>query len=69
MFSIFGSKPKNYENLEGNTFRTRYENTAKAELLDVRTAGEFAGGSIKGAKNLDVTSSQFQHALKTLDKE
>ena len=68
MFNIFGSKPKNYENLDGNTFRTRFQNTAKAELLDVRTAGEFAGGSIKGAKNLDVSSSQFQQALKTMDK-
>jgi rhodanese-related sulfurtransferase len=68
MFNLFGSKPKNYENLDGTTFRTRYQNTPKAELLDVRTAGEFAGGSIKGAKNLDVTSSQFQQALKTLDK-
>ncbi|NDK55641.1 rhodanese-like domain-containing protein [Pontibacter fetidus] len=69
MFNIFGSKPKNYENLDGNTFKTKYNNTLKAELLDVRTAGEFASGSIPGAKNLDVTSSQFQQALKTLDKD
>ncbi|GHA81555.1 rhodanese-like domain-containing protein [Pontibacter akesuensis] len=69
MFNIFGSKPKNYENLDGTTFRTRYQSAAKAELLDVRTADEFAGGSIKGAKNLDVSSSQFQQALKTMDKD
>ncbi|MER2999159.1 rhodanese-like domain-containing protein [Pontibacter populi] len=68
MFNIFGSKPKNYENLDGTTFKANYNKAAKAELLDVRTAGEFAGGSIKGAKNLDVTSSQFQQALKTMDK-
>lgn len=68
MFNIFGSKPKNYENLDGSTFRTRYQSASKAELLDVRTAGEFAGGSIKGAKNLDISSSQFQQALKTMDK-
>ena len=69
MFNIFGSKPKNYENLDGNTFRTKYQGSPKAELLDVRTAGEFAGGSIKGARNLDVTSAQFQQALKTMDKD
>ncbi|TXK45841.1 rhodanese-like domain-containing protein [Pontibacter qinzhouensis] len=69
MFNIFGSKPKNYDNLDGNNFRARYQNAPKAALLDVRTAGEFAGGSIKGAKNLDVTSSQFQQALKTMDKD
>ncbi|MBC5994376.1 rhodanese-like domain-containing protein [Pontibacter cellulosilyticus] len=69
MFNIFKSAPKNYEDLDGTTFRTKYQNTPKAELLDVRTAGEFAGGSIKGAKNLDVTSAQFQQALKTMDKD
>ena len=69
MFNIFGSKPKHYENLDGNTFKANYNKAAKAELLDVRTAGEFAGGSIKGAKNLDVTSAQFQQALKTMDKD
>ncbi|MEJ8803387.1 rhodanese-like domain-containing protein [Pontibacter sp. H249] len=69
MFNIFGSKPKNYENLDGNTFRTKYQGSPKAELLDVRTAGEYAGGSIKGARNLDVTSAQFQQALQTMDKD
>ena len=69
MFNIFKSAPKNYEDLDGNTFRTKYQNSPKAELLDVRTAGEFAGGSIKDAKNLDVTSAQFQQALKTMDKD
>lgn len=69
MFNIFGSKPKNYEDLNGNTFRTRYQSAPKAALLDVRTAGEFAAGSIKGAKNLDVSSTQFQQALKTMDKD
>ena len=69
MFNIFGSKPKNYENLDGNTFKTRYQSAPKAVLLDVRTAGEFAGGSIKGATNLDVSSSQFQQAIKTMDKD
>ena len=68
MFNIFGSKPKNYENLDGTTFRTSYQRAPKALLLDVRTAGEFAEGSIEGAKNLDVSSSQFQQALKTMDK-
>lgn len=37
MFNIFGSKPKNYENLDGTTFRTRYQRAPKAELLDVKT--------------------------------
>ena len=69
MFNIFGSKPKKYEDLDGTTFKTKYTNAPKAELLDVRTAGEFASGTIPGAKNLDVTSPQFQSALHTLDKD
>ncbi len=69
MFNIFKSAPKNYEDLDGNTFKTRFQSSANAELLDVRTAGEFASGSIKGAKNLDVTTGQLQSALKTMDKD
>lgn len=69
MFNIFKSAPKNYEDLDGSTFKSKYQDSPKAELLDVRTAGEFSAGTIKGAKNLDVTSSQFQSALKTLDKD
>ncbi|WP_242929149.1 rhodanese-like domain-containing protein [Pontibacter vulgaris] len=69
MFNIFKSAPKNYEDLDGTTFKTKYNNASKAELLDVRTAGEFASGTIPGAKNLDVTSPQFQQALQTLDKD
>ncbi|GGG15525.1 rhodanese-like domain-containing protein [Pontibacter amylolyticus] len=69
MFNIFKSAPKNYEDLDGKTFKTKFQNASKAELLDVRTAGEFASGTIKGARNLDVTSGQFQNALGSLDKD
>ncbi|WP_242916457.1 rhodanese-like domain-containing protein [Pontibacter liquoris] len=69
MFNLFKSAPKNYEELGGGAFKTKYQQTSNAKLLDVRTAGEFAAGSIEGARNLDVTSAQFQQALKTLDKQ
>src|SRR5690606_39793176 len=69
MFNIFKSAPKNYENLDGKAFKTKFQNAPKAELLDVRTAGEFASGTIKGAKNLDVTTGQFQNALGSLNKD
>jgi rhodanese-related sulfurtransferase len=69
MFNILKSAPKNHEDLDGKTFRTKYQSAPKAELLNVRTAGEFASGTIKGARNLDVTSGQFESALKTLDKD
>lgn len=68
MFNFFKSAPKKYEDLDGITFKTKYKNAANAELLDVRTPGEYHAGTIKGAKNADVTSSQFKNALHTLDK-
>lgn len=41
----------------------------KAQLIDVRTAGEFAGGHLDGALNLDWTSGQLQASMSTLDKD
>ncbi|WP_187263010.1 rhodanese-like domain-containing protein [Pontibacter beigongshangensis] len=69
MFNIFKTAPKNYEDLDGKTFKAKFQSSPKAVLLDVRTAGEFASGTIKGAKNLDISSSQFQVALTTLDQD
>jgi rhodanese-related sulfurtransferase len=68
MFNLFKSAPKTYEDLDGNSFKAKYQQAPKAELLDVRTAGEFASGTINGARNLDVTSPQFRTALQSLDK-
>jgi rhodanese-related sulfurtransferase len=68
MFDFFKSTSKSYENLDGQTFKANFQNAPKAQLLDVRTAGEFAAGTIPGARNLDVTTGQLQAALNTLDK-
>ena len=38
-------------------------------LIDVRTPAEFASGSIKNAKNIDVLSPDFKKQLNSLDKE
>ena len=68
MFNIFKSAPKNYKDLDGKTFKAEFEKAPNAALLDVRIAGEFASGSIPGAKNLDLLSGQFQAELGNLDK-
>lgn len=39
------------------------------QLLDVRTAGEFAGGYLKGALNVDVRSASFAEDISTMDKD
>jgi rhodanese-related sulfurtransferase len=41
----------------------------KAQLIDVRTAGEYASGHLKGARNLDWTNGQLQAGMATLDKQ
>ena len=69
MFNIFNTASKKYEDLNGKTFKSKFEGSANAELLDVRTAGEFASGTVPGAKNLDILSGQFQAALDSLDKD
>ena len=69
MFDIFKTTPKNYENLDGNAFKAKFTNTPKAELLDVRTADEFKGGSIPDARNLDIMTGELQAALGKLDKD
>jgi rhodanese-related sulfurtransferase len=69
MFNLFKSAPKSYEDLDGKSFQTNYQAASNAVLLDVRTASEFASGTIPGAMNLDVNSREFQKAINTLDKD
>jgi len=54
------------ENLNGRAFKKQMDETPNAVLLDVRTAGEFAGGTIPGAKNLDFLSPNFGHKAEQL---
>ena len=37
-------------------------------VLDVRTAAEFAEGHVQGARNLDIQNGDFKKALESLDK-
>ncbi|MFC5269438.1 rhodanese-like domain-containing protein [Adhaeribacter terreus] len=69
MFNIFKTTLKNYEDLDGKAFKTAFTKAPKAELLDVRTADEFKGGSISGARNLDIMTGQLHAALGKLDKD
>lgn len=57
------------ENLSGRAFKKQLEESDKAVLLDVRTAGEFSGGTIPGSKNIDFLSPAFAKKAEGLDKE
>ncbi|MDX5340683.1 MAG: rhodanese-like domain-containing protein [Cyclobacteriaceae bacterium] len=68
MFSFFSTKPKNYEDIPAGVFHdlSLQKDTL---ILDVRTAGEFAGGKIRGARNIDIMSPAFVQQVKNLPKD
>ncbi len=54
-------------NLSVNDFEKKAKE-ANVQILDVRTADEFNSGYLKGAKNIDFYSNDFEKQLLTLDK-
>ena len=49
-------------------FEKQLTQTPNGQVVDVRTPGEFTGGHLKNAVNIDVNSSDFQQQIATLDK-
>lgn len=68
MFNFFKTTPKNYQDIPSGEFHDLMiqPNTV---IIDVRSAGEFAGGKIRGARNLDIMSSDFSNQVKNLPKD
>jgi rhodanese-related sulfurtransferase len=54
--------------LNGQDFISTYRETDGAVLLDVRTPGEFTGGHVQGAINVDFNSPSFSGEMQKLDK-
>ena len=67
MFNLFATREKAFENLNGRAFKDA-QSKSDSVLLDVRTAGEFASGTIAGAKNIDMMSPLFFETINRLDK-
>jgi rhodanese-related sulfurtransferase len=67
MFNFFRKKPKKYEDIPSATFREMMLQP-DIVIIDVRSAGEFAGGKIRGARNLDMMSSSFASQIKNLPR-
>ncbi|HEX6227020.1 MAG TPA: rhodanese-like domain-containing protein [Chryseolinea sp.] len=68
MFNLFTSGTNAYKSLNGKEFKEEYLRSPHPVLLDVRTAAEFATGSIANAKNFDALSVNFKKQLDSLDK-
>ena len=69
MFNLFSTETKAYRSLNGTEFKEEYSKSKQPVLIDVRTAAEFASGSISNAKNIDVLSLDFKNQLNSLDME
>ena len=68
MFNIFSSDTKAYKSLTGRDFKEEFNKSKHSVLIDVRTAAEFAAGTLPGAKNIDIISPNFQAKISALDK-
>ena len=49
-------------------FEKKYSESTGAQLIDVRTSGEYGGGHLPKAQNIDYRSADFQEKINTLDK-
>ena len=67
MFNIF-NKTKAYKNITAEEFKKLKDENPGAVILDVRTPGEVRQGKIPGAKNLELTGSNFTDEIQKLDK-
>ena len=67
MFNVF-ERTRPYADLHSADFEKELKNNKDAVLIDVRTKGEFAGGKIPGAINIDLMSPDFQNRIAGLDK-
>lgn len=57
-----------YQNLNPADFKTTFEQTEDAIIIDVRTAPEIAAGKIKGALEIDFYEADFTQKILELDK-
>ncbi|MES2518458.1 MAG: thioredoxin domain-containing protein [Bacteroidota bacterium] len=49
-------------------FEKKYAETPTAQLVDVRTTGEYGGGHLPKSQNIDYRSADFTQKIQTLDK-
>ena len=68
MFDFFKTTSKKYQDIPSGEFHDLMMQP-NAVIIDVRSAGEFAGGKIRGARNLDVMSNSFASSVKNLPKD
>ena len=66
--AIFGCSAKGFESVSSDEFAREIAKEG-VQLVDVRTASEYAEGHIPNAVNIDVNSADFADKMATLNKE
>ncbi len=66
MFSLFKKKPMNYNNVDPVEFQKLIDEGGV--VLDVRSPGELAEGSIKGYTQINFFEGSFKAEIEKLDK-
>jgi thioredoxin len=62
------SKGQSFESMSVPDFESKLKTVVNAQLLDVRTSGEYAEGAIANAKNIDWNGDNFEAEVQKLDK-
>ena len=60
---------KSESSLPAKEFSKKLDQTKDAQLVDVRTPGEFRNGHLKSAMNIDWNADDFTEKAKALDKD
>lgn len=60
---------KSENSLPATEFSKKLDQTKDAQLLDVRTPGEFRNGHLKNAINIDWNADDFSEKAKVLDTD
>ena len=66
--SISCTNSQNFKSVDAAAFKATIIKTDDAQILDVRTPGEYANGKIADAKNADWNGSDFDAQVANLDK-
>ncbi|AQG78196.1 thioredoxin domain-containing protein [Spirosoma montaniterrae] len=56
------------QSLAPDAFEQQLKQSPTAQLIDVRTPGEFGGGHLRGAQNIDFRQAAFAQTISGLDK-
>jgi thioredoxin len=68
LFSCQGQKHDNYENVTPLVFFEKIKATPNAQIIDVRTPGEYASQHIENAQNINWNGNDFVAKAEKLDK-